>query len=117
MNEPNELDDELRSALRREPAPAGFAERVLQRVEEQATAAGPARSGSRAAPVRWSIFSLAAAAALVAAVAGGIQYRSFERARAERAAGEAAKEQVIEALRITASKLQLVREKVREVGS
>lgn len=115
MNEPNELDDELRSALRREPAPPGFAERVLQRVEEQA--AGPARSGSRAAPVRWSIFSLAAAAALVAAVAGGIQYRSFERARAERAAGEAAKEQVIEALRITASKLQLVREKVREVGS
>jgi hypothetical protein len=60
---------------------------------------------------------LAAAAALVAAVAGGMQYRNVERARAERAAGEAAKEQVIKALRITASTLQVVQEKVREVGS
>lgn len=104
-----ELDEGLRDALRREPAPAGFAERVLQRAEEEPRI------------LRWNprrrLVGLAAAAALVAAVAGGIQYRSVERARAERAAGEAAKEQVIKALRITASTLQRVQERVREVGS
>lgn len=113
----NELDDELRQALGREPAPPGFAERVLRRVEEEAPVERPGPSGSKTPWARRPLFGLAAAAAIVAAVAGGIQYRSFERARAERAAGEAAKEQVIEALRITASKLQLVQEKVREVGS
>jgi negative regulator of sigma E activity len=112
----NELDDELRNALRREPAPAGFAERVLRRVGEQAAVAEPGQAPRRAAWTRGPA-RLAAAAAIVAAVAGGIQYRSFERARVEREAGEAAKEQVIKALRITASKLQLVQAKVREVGS
>lgn len=111
-----ELDDELRDALRREPPPAGFAERVIQLADEQAgreTARPPARGWDPRRPfVRW-----AAAAAIVAAVGGGIQYRNLEKARAERAAGEAAKEQVIQALRITASKLQLVQERVREVGS
>ncbi len=111
-----ELDDQLRDALRREPAPAGFAERVLRRVEGQAGGHGAGPSGSLAWAKR-PVFRLAAAAALVAAIGGGIQYRSLERARAERAAGEAAKENVIKALRITASKLQLVQEKVREVGS
>jgi hypothetical protein len=112
-----DLDQGLRDALRRESPPAGFAERVLQRAEEDA------RRDETPPPrlLRWSprrpLVRLAAAAALVAAVAGGIQYRNVERARAERAAGEAAKEQVIKALRITASTLQVVQEKVREVGS
>lgn len=112
-----ELDDGLRVALRRESPPAGFAERVLQRAGEQSSL------GETVQPrlARWNrrrpLVGLAAAAALVAAVAGGMQYRNVERARAERAAGEAAKEQVIKALRITASTLQVVQEKVREVGS
>lgn len=112
-----ELDDELRDLLRREEPPAGFAERVLRRAEEQSYPQAVARPVSRVAMWRRPLVGLAAAAALVAAVAGGIQYRSFEQARAERAAGEAAKQQVIEALRITAGTLQLVQEKVREVGS
>jgi hypothetical protein len=112
-----ELDDRLRNALRRESPPAGFAERVLQRAEETGRQDGPAQPRL----LRWSprrpLVGLAAAAALVAAVAGGIQYRNVEQARAERAAGEAAKEEVIKALRITAGTLQVVQEKVREVGS
>ena len=99
-----ELDDELRHVLRRESPPAGFAARVAQRA---AHGQSPPRRFTR-----WLV-----AAALVAAIAGGLEYRQVVTARAERAAGEAAKAQVIQALRITAGKLQIVRAKVREVGS
>lgn len=113
-----ELDDELRHALRREPAPTGFAERVLQRAENEAKApAVVVRPEWGRRRLSRPLVRLAAAAALIAAVAGGIQYRNYENARAERAAGEAARDQVLEALRITASKLQLVQAKVREAGS
>ena len=98
-----ELDDELRHVLRREPPPPGFAARVVW------------RASRRQSPPRFTRWLTAAA--LVAAIAGGLQYRQFVTARAERAAGEAAKAQVIQALRITAGKLQMVRAKVREVGS
>lgn len=112
-----ELDDELRDLLRRKQPPAGFAERVLRRAEEQSYPQNVVRPAARLAAWRRPLVGLAAAAALVAAVAGGIEYRQLEQARAERAAGEAAREQVIQALRITASTLQLVQAKVREVGS
>ncbi len=112
-----ELDDELRDLLRREEPPAGFAERVLRRAGEQSYPQEVVRPAPRLVVWRRPLVGLAAAAALVAAVAGGIQNRRFEKARAERAAGEAAKQQVIEALRITAGTLQLVQEKVREAGS
>lgn len=112
-----ELDDELRDLLRRKQPPAGFAERVLRRAEERSYPQDAVRPATRLVAWRRPLVGLAAAAALVAAVAGGIQYRSVEKARAERAAGEAAKEQVMQALRITAGTLQLVQEKVREVGS
>jgi hypothetical protein len=98
-----ELDDELRHVLRREPPPPGFAARVVWRASQR-------RQSPPRRFTRWL-------AALVAAIAGGLQYRQFVTARAERAAGEAAKAQVIQALRITAGKLQMVRAKVREVGS
>ncbi len=112
-----ELDDELRDALRREVPPAGFAERVLQRADEQLQGDQTARPRLPWFDVKRPVVRWAAAAALVAAIAGGIEYRSVEKARAERAAGEAAKAEVIKALRITATKLQLVQAKVREVGS
>ena len=113
-----ELDDELRRALRREPAPEGFADRVLERAPRESKAPAVVL---RPSWNRWRfsrpIVRLAAAAALIAAVGGGVAYRNYEQARAERVRGEAAREQVLEALRITASKLQLVQTKVREVGS
>lgn len=113
-----ELDDELRHALRRVQAPAGFADRVLRRAAGEPI--GREREHAMAAVrpfVRRPIVQWAAAAAIVAAVAGGIQYRHVQNERAERAAGEAAKEQIMQALRITASKLQVVQAAVRESGS
>ena len=47
----------------------------------------------------------------------GFQYRAVVQEREERIRGEAAKEQVIQALRIAGSKLQLVQSKVKEIGS
>jgi hypothetical protein len=103
----NELERELSDALRRERPPAGFVERVLRR----AAAVQPQHSRRWHPYARW-----AAAAALVAAVAGGVHYRVVQE-RAERARGEAAKEQVIEALRIAGAKLQLVQSKIKGIGS
>jgi len=135
------LDHDLRDALRRVEPPGGFAERVLRRVEEQARqqrstssasrtwgppSGGPIRlkpdptrgaggshvrgSHARGSFVRW----LAAAAVVVAAAGAGVQYRTahLERARAERAQGEAAGREVVLAMQIAGSKLQLVQTKI-----
>jgi anti-sigma factor RsiW len=101
------LDDELRSVLRREEPPAGFADRVLQRAARRQ----PKRA-TNGVFVRW-----AAAAMIVGAVAGGFQYREVQKEREERLRGEAAKEQVVQALRIAGSKLHLVQAKIKEIGS
>lgn len=114
------LDDDVRQALRRKDPPAGFADRVLSRVSASAsepsvkTGMQPmAHAHSATRPVmRW-----VAAAVLVAAIAGGFQYRAIQQQREERLRGEAAKEQVVQALRIAGNKLQLVQMTVREGGS
>jgi hypothetical protein len=112
-----ELDDELRAALRRQDPPAGFANRVLQR------ASGPARHARAVRPdpvstTAWRTFMRwAAAAAVVAALAGGMQYRTVLHEREERARGEAAKEQVLVALRIAGGKLHVVQARIKEIGS
>jgi hypothetical protein len=102
------LDDELRNALRRAEAPAGFADRVIERAAREERTARP----SMRPFMRW-----AAAAMIVGALAGADQYRAVQDAREERLRGEAAKEQVIQALRITGSKLHLVQVKIKEIGS
>ena len=111
------LDDDLRAALRRKEPPAGFAGRVIARAGgvDKTIRLKPdptdATIGTRI--VRWL-----AAAAVIAAVAGGaIQYRAarIERARAERAAGEAASRQVMLALQIAGSKLQLVQARINRL--
>ena len=128
MNDMTDLDAQLRNALRREAPPAGFTDRVLGRVAagevirlkpdpttvERHTIAkkqtwDPPLGGSvgRTSFVRW-----AAAAALVAAVAGGIQYRAIQKERRE---GEAAKARVVLALHIAGSKLQLVQTKINRM--
>lgn len=104
-----ELEDQLRDALRRKTPPPGFTDRVVSRVE----ADRPTRTlaTGRSAFMRW-----AAAAALVAALGGTIEYRKIREER-ERARGEAAKEQVMQALRIAGSKLQVVQARIKEIGS
>jgi hypothetical protein len=114
----NDVDDELKDALRREEPPAGFAERVLSRVGERRQDAqggpGPFAPGVQAGPkgtalpVHW-----AAAAAVVVALAGGwLEYRALQRERVE---GEAAKARVVMALHIAGSKLQLVQTKINRL--
>lgn len=105
------LDDELRRALCRREPPPGFAERVLGRAGEQP----PERKLDAPRP-SW-LWRWAAAAALVGALGGGIQYYTVMERRAERARGEAAKEQVLKALRLAGSKLQVVQETVKGIGS
>lgn len=104
----NEFDDDLRAALGREEPPPGFTARVLRRVDAETIR--PDRS--RPHVIKWAV-----AATLVAAMAGGAQYQSVQHAREERARGEAAAAQVLEALRIAGSKLQVVQAKVKEIGS
>ncbi len=101
----NRLENELRTAMRREDPPEGFAGRILARVQETKRSTWTEFFASRS--LRWAV---AGAMCLMLAVAG-IEYK---RAQEERARGEAAKQQLMLALRITADKLQLAQEKVQQ---
>ena len=93
------LEDELRSALRRkEPSPE-FTERVLARVGSV-----PARRAPRPW-VRW----VAAMAASVLLAAGAIEYRQYR--------GEHARSQVLLALRIAGGKLNKAQKKVQMLNA
>jgi anti-sigma-K factor RskA len=114
----NRLEDELRNALRRQEPPAGFAARVLAR------AAGEPAPQSAWARVwetltswfRAPLFARAAlAGALCLLVVLGVQYE--QRQRLERLRGEAAKRQLLLALRVTGSNLRAVHDKVRELSA
>ena len=88
------LDEQLRSALRRrEPSP-GFAERVVAKAETR-----PARPRFR---LLWASGAVAAGIALV--MVGSAQYHKAQQERAGR--------QVIQALQIAAEKLNIARSKV-----
>jgi hypothetical protein len=96
------LEDELRSALRRrEPSP-DFTARVLARVAAGSVSPAPRPGFSR--PV--TRFVAAMAAALLLAV-GSLGYREYQ--------GQRAKSQVLLALRITASKLNKAQKKVQMI--
>ena len=60
--------------------------------------------------MRWSAITATAASLMI----GGIHYRNLRR---ERAQGEAAKQQLMLALRIAGSKLQLAKAKVNEMNA
>ena len=104
------FDDELRDAMRREPAPDWFVDGVMRKLR-----AGPeprrawlARvfSGSW---VRW-----AALTATLVVVFGGVR---LEQTRRERAAGEQAKAQLMLALQVTGSKLHVAQQRVMDFGA
>ena len=94
------MDDELKAALRRKEPPDGFTERVLLSCRAQRGI--PRRTGFLA-PLgmtrRWRY--AAAAAVLVAALAGGEAYRVVR-----------AKQQMLTALHITSAKLRDARNHV-----
>ena len=91
------LEDELRSALRRREPPPDFTARVLARVS--AAPAGPRR-------LHWMPWVAALAASLLVA-AGTLEYRHYQ--------GERAKSQVMLAVRIAASKLNRAQKKVQMI--
>ena len=117
------LDDELKKVLPRVEPPAGFAERVLRRTRGHVPVDPPRPFELVTAPPRpvaprpaspW--YRLAAAAALIAAFGGGaMEYRAVQKERAERIAGEAAGEKVVQALQIAGSKLQIVQAKINQL--
>jgi len=112
------LDDELKNVLRRVEPPAGFADRVLRRANSQPPArplelVTAMRTTARRPPSVW--YRFAAAAALVGALGGAVEYRQLQQERTERLAGEAAKEKVVLALHIASSKLQIVQTKINRL--
>jgi hypothetical protein len=108
------IEDELRRALRRQEAPPDFARQVLARIAEPSSIRQIARDSwwriFTQPLVRWAAVSATAASLVI----GGIHYRSVER---DRARGEAAKQQLMLALRIAGSKLQLAKARVNEINS
>ena len=93
----NQLDNDLRQAMRRVPAPEGFAERVLARVNE------PRREPR---PVWWRAV---AATLLLGAILGG--WGAHEMRRRE---GERAREQVLLALRIAGTHVARAQHEARD---
>ena len=107
-------DEDLKSALRRCEAPEGFTDRVLARVaNEQAVESTSRRESGLNIFSRPVLPWATVAVASVALIAGGIHYRNVQR---ERAQGEAAKQQLMLALRIASSKLQLAKAKVNDIN-
>jgi hypothetical protein len=111
------FEDALREALRRQEPPAGFAGRVMARIQsrDRGTAGVRDATGSwsgllpafRAPRLRW-----ATACAAVVLLVGGLEYRSE---KLERAEGERARREVMLALRIAGSKLRLARAHVQRM--
>ena len=92
------MDNELKAALRRKEPPEGFTERVLAAIDRDGHA-GALTAAARPPHSRWRY--AAAAAVLVAALAGGEAYRVIR-----------AKQQMLTALHITSAKLRDARNHV-----
>lgn len=94
-------DKDLERLLRRERPPAGFAARVMQRVDDE----------ERRSRSTW--WRAAAAAVLLTIIGSGwMAHHEIERRR-----GERAKAQVLLALRITSAKMNAARDHVRDLGT
>jgi hypothetical protein len=94
------LEKGLRQALHRESPPAGFADRVMQRID---------RGEARVRPVWWRA---AAASVTLAAILGGVTLHEVRRRE-----GERAKEQVLRAMSIASEKVHYAQQQVRDIGS
>ena len=102
----DEFENRLRRALRPVDAPDGFAERLMKRLPERqapVVVALPARAESRR---RNFTLPAAMAASLVAAVMLG-QHLANNRMDREEAAGLAASQELMEAMRVTSQKLDM----------
>ena len=97
------LDDKLRASLRREDPSAGFAERVIARAQSSGTPKAPIHR-----PIHRMIWAAALAAMMLIGFTATFEYRQM---KAERASRDA-----VLALRITAEKLNMTRDKLLKRG-
>ncbi|HXW56614.1 MAG TPA: hypothetical protein VEJ67_12755 [Candidatus Cybelea sp.] len=107
----DKLERELKKALERVDPPLGFAERVLARAANEEESNAPPRAWFGWFPaggLRWAMTGTLCAAL----AASGIAYRQERERR-----GQRAKEQLMLALRITSSKLQIATESMQEMNS
>ena len=110
-----DLENQLRNALRPVPAPEGLAERILKALPAREPPAPVVVMRPRGAPPRrgfWMPVSLAAS--LVLAVVLGQHVATDVQRRNEQAAGRAASRELMQALRLTSDKLDLAYEAVRQ---
>lgn len=99
------LDNDLARALRRQAPAPGFAERVMQRIEE-----GEPLAPRKHRPAWWR--AAAASVTLAALLGGYATHRVVEHRR-----GERAKEQVLTAMRIAGEKVRYAQQEVRGIGT
>lgn len=109
----SQLEENLKRALQRIDPPAGFTERVLARAaqaerEEPKSIPQWARFFGTGGP-RWAA---ACAVCVLLAASGALYEHDLQRRR-----GEAAKEQLMLALRITGSKLQIAQQSLQLRGT
>lgn len=104
------LGTSLKRALRRESPPAGFAGRVMQRIDvddRRSRLSGQTRL-SVLHPRWWR--GAAAATVMLAAALGGYRIHEIRK-------GEQAKEQILRAMSIASEKAAYAQKQVREIGS
>jgi hypothetical protein len=111
MAEFDEFEEELRQALERRPAPPGLKRRIMER-----RAARHARRPWYAVAYAGLWMKLAATLLIIAILGGGgLEWRA--RKAEEQRRGEAARQQVLTALRITGHALDKVQAKLAEHDS
>jgi len=110
------FEDELRRALRPVPAPAGFTDRVMRALPERRASAVTPIAAARPTrlPNYWQRLRAPAAlaASLMLAVLLGQQMADRNRQRDD-AAGLAASQELMQALRVTSQKLDLAYQAVK----
>jgi len=93
----NEFERELRQAMERRPAPPGLKQRLMEKRRR--------RLAERARDFTMFWQRLAAVILLTAALGAGVAWRNHKQRVEEQARGEAARQQVLTALRITSRAL------------
>jgi len=104
------LEQELRNALRRKEPSGEFTATVLARAAQQARRDSSQRRWLSRPRLRWAL----AAVVCLVVFAGALLSRHEQKRR--QAEGEAARQQVIVALRIAGAKMQLAQAKVRHLS-
>lgn len=104
-----DLEHQLKRALQREEPSGDFTARVLARVEQEKHRQPWWRTLFTSPVLRW-----ATALVLCVLIAGGVFYRREQALR--RAEGEAAKQQVMLALRIAGTKVKLAQDRVQQLS-